>query len=159
MVLQLAILFAFSPQYRFFFNFILFFGFLCVASFLRKIKFAQSIIYLSTIGAVILLFLPVNLSAVTSNKLAQNSESFSVENIIFPHANSKSVTAFETAEIGNLNYYSPVESSFLWETGNGELPCINQKQIEFFEYYFNVIPQMRSDNLGEGFYSKNTADE
>ena len=59
----------------------------------------------------------------------------------------------------NFYYNSPVNVDFFWGTANGEIPCVNKKQIDYFEQKYNVKPQMRSDNLKDGFYAKDTSKE
>jgi len=56
--------------------------------------------------------------------------------------------------VGNLIFESPDESSFFWITGNGELPCVNKQQIDYFKSNYNYIPQLRTNNLKDGFYAK-----
>ena len=79
---------------------------------------------------------------------------FSVKNIVFPYQNTKSNTPFETIELGNLKYNSPVKNDFFWANGNGNLPCVDKRQIDYFEKYFRIIPQMRTTDLKDGFYAK-----
>ena len=73
---------------------------------------------------------------------------------LFQKANPKKNTVYLDFEKGNLKYHSPQETSFLYETGNGELPCINKIQIDYFEKKLAVFPQMRTKNTKDGFYSK-----
>ncbi|BDU25535.1 hypothetical protein FLGSB24_22790 [Flavobacterium sp. GSB-24] len=79
---------------------------------------------------------------------------FSINNIVFPYQNTKSNTSFETIQLGNLKYNSPQKNAFLWASGNGDLPCVNKKQVDTFEKYFQYIPQMRTNELKDGFYAK-----
>mgnify|MGYP007060704086 FL=1 len=79
---------------------------------------------------------------------------FSLQNSIFPYQNSKYTTKFEAVKKGNLWYNSPQNIDFFWGCGNGNLPCVNKIQIDCFENYFHLIPQMRSTNLKDGFYAK-----
>lgn len=79
---------------------------------------------------------------------------FSSKNIIFPYKNSKYDTAFEPIVNGNLKYNSPIENSFFWGSGDGDLPCVNKDQIAYFEKYFYTKPQLRTKHLKDGFYPK-----
>lgn len=79
---------------------------------------------------------------------------FSIKNSISPYQNSKSNTSFESIQLGNLKYNSPVENEFFWANGDGNLPCVDKRQLDYFEKYYHVIPQMRTNNLKDGFYSK-----
>ena len=51
-------------------------------------------------------------------------------------------------------YNSPDENTYIWATGDGNLPCVNSKQIEYFEKNLDYIPQLRGATLSDGFYSK-----
>lgn len=84
----------------------------------------------------------------------RKSSTFSTENVVFPHRNTKNNTQFIAVKLGNLNYNSPVNNDFFWGNGDGDLPCVNKDQIEYFKKYFNTIPQMRTNNLKDGFYAK-----
>jgi hypothetical protein len=49
-----------------------------------------------------------------------------------------------------------VQSEFFWANGDGNLPCVNQEQINYFEQTLGVVPQMRGADLSDGFYTKST---
>ena len=154
---QLLILMFSSPQFRFFIHFTLFFSFLIVSCFLEKRQFIISGLFVSILATIGILFLNLNYSALTKNKLISKNSPFSIENIIFPHSNSKSKGTYKTIKKGNLIYNSPLENSFFWAAGNGELPCINEVQIQYFEKKFGMFPQMRTHDLKDGFISKQTS--
>lgn len=154
MVLQMILLLATSPQFRFFANFILFFGLFCFVCIFRNRKLITSFLMVSLLPMAILLFVPIQLSSFTTNKFMAENSNFSFLEIIFPLENTKSKTDFEVITIGNLKYNSPVENEFFYGTGNGELPCVNKTQVEYYQKYFGVIPQMRSGDLKDGFCSK-----
>lgn len=156
MCLQLLLLFFSSPQYRFFMNFLLFFSFFLIALFLYQKKIILFSLYFSILIPGFILLTPINLKALTNNKHTLATSTFSAKNIIFPYKNTKFDTAFETIQNGNLHFYSPVENDFFWSSGDGKLPCVNKDQIEYFNYYYKVKPQMRTTDLKDGFYAKNT---
>ena len=154
MVLQMLILFSTSPQYRFFMNFILYFLSFCFVCIVRNYKIITAALLFSLIPLIFILFIPIRLSYFTNNKFMSQSNTFSIKAILFPEENSKMKTDFEVLKIGNLKYYSPIENDFFYGTGNGPLPCVNKTQIEYYKKEFNVIPQMRTNDLKDGFYSK-----
>ncbi|WP_316633973.1 LIC_10190 family membrane protein [uncultured Flavobacterium sp.] len=154
MVLQLFLLFITSPQYRFFINFILFFSLFCLATILQNKKAINTLLILSLIPVFVVLFFPLNFYKFSNNQLMKKSSYFSVDNIVFPYKNTKNNTAFTTVKLGNLKYNSPKNDDFFWANGNGDLPCVNKDQIEYFKKYFNTIPQMRTNDLKDGFYAK-----
>jgi hypothetical protein len=159
MCLQLAFLFWTSPQYRFFMNFLLLFCFFIIAIILDKINYIILPLYFSIFITGYVLLIPINLNHFTKNKFVLSTSNFSTKNIVFPYQNSKFKTAFEHLQNGNLYFYSPVENDFLWSSGDGKLPCVNKAQIEYFDYYYKVKPQMRSTDLKDGFYAKDTSKE
>lgn len=154
MVLQLVLLFMTSPQYRFFMNFIIFFSLFCFSCLIQNKKIINLLLTLSLIPVFIILFFPLNFHSFSNNPFMRKSSNFSIKNIIFPYKNTKSNTAFITFKLGKLNYNSPINNDFFWGNGDGDLPCVNKDQIEYFKKYFNTIPQMRTNNLKDGFYAK-----
>ena len=159
MSVQLLLLFLSSPQYRFFMNFILFFSFLWMAIVTTKRKQILILLGFSTFATAFVLFIPLNLKSLARNQHAISSSNFSMENIIFPYQNSKYKTDFERMENDHFNYNSPKNIDFFWGTADGEIPCVNKKQIDYFDKKYNVKPQMRSDYLKDGFYAKDTSKE
>lgn len=157
MSVQLLLLFLSSPQYRFFMNFILFFSFLWLAIFISKKKQILILLGFSTFATAFVLFIPLNLKSLARNEHAIATSNFSIKNIIFPHQNSKYDTDFEQIENEHFYYNSPENIDFFWGTADGEIPCVNKKQIDYFDKKYNVKPQMRSDNLKDGFYAKDTS--
>lgn len=154
MILQLILLFATSPQYRFFMNFILFFGLFCFVALVRNKVIINSLLLLSLVPTLFILFVPVNLNRFSNYKFMMELSNFSTENIVFPHQNTKNNTSFEVIQLGNLKYNSPIHNDFFWASGNGMLPCVNKDQIKYFEKYFKIIPQLRTNELKDGFYAK-----
>ncbi|MEN2412754.1 LIC_10190 family membrane protein [Flavobacterium mesophilum] len=154
MVIQLFLLLVTSPQYRFFMNFVLFFSLFVLVCMVKNQKIIKLLLALSIIPVIIALFFPINISKLSNHKSLMEISNFSFENFIFPFKNSKSDTAFKNVQIGNLNYNSPVKNDFFWANGDGNLPCVDKNQIDYFEKYFHIIPQMRTNDLKDGFYSK-----
>lgn len=157
MAVQLLLLFLSSPQYRFFMNFILFFSFLWIAVFIIKRRSVLILLGFSTLATTFVLFIPMNLKSLARNEHAVATSNFSMTNIIFPYQNSKYQTDFKLIEDEHFYYNSPTTIDFFWGTANGEIPCVNKKQIEYFDKKYNVKPQMRSDDLKDGFYAKDTS--
>ncbi|WP_026729216.1 LIC_10190 family membrane protein [Flavobacterium denitrificans] len=154
MALQLLLLGVTSPQYRFFMNFILFFSLVCLVCVIQNKKAISFILLISIVPICIVLFMPVNLNRFANHKFMMKISNFSMANIVFPYKNTKSDTSFETIHLGNFKYNSPVKNDFFWANGNGELPCVNKQQIDYFRNYFHIIPQMRTNDLKDGFYAK-----
>lgn len=153
-IVQMIILLLSSPQFRFFIHFSIFFS-LLIFSILIKQKEKILLCYFgSLLPIAFVLLIPNNFSSLTNNKLIANNSPFLEENIFFPNKNSKSSMSYIMVRKGNMNYNSPENHSFFWETGKGSLPCVNQDQIEYFEKRLLLIPQLRGRSLKDGFYSK-----
>lgn len=153
-VLQLILLLFSIPQYRFFVHLSVFFGCLIISSFIKSKKIIIPFLFVSVIPIIILLFFQVQINSISSNKLTSKNSVISFDNVIFPYQNSKYLGKFEIITNGNLKYNSPVDNSFFWKTSNGNLPCVNKIQIKYFEKYFKIVPQMRTNNIKDGFYAK-----
>lgn len=151
---QLLILLFTSPQYRFFIHLTLFFSFFIFACWFANKKLIFSSYYLSIALIVLVLFFPISYKSLTQNKLISKNSRFSITNVLYPHNNSKWTTSFESIQKGNLKFNSPTNNYFFWGSGNGDLPSVNKAQIEYFEKYFQVLPQQKTNDLKDGFYSK-----
>ena len=154
MIIQLCVLFATSPQYRFFMNFILFFSLFCLACFIKSRKIITVFLFISLIPMLIIVFIPINLNRFSNQKFMLEMSTFSFTNAIYPYKNTKYNTPYERIKSGNLIFNSPIENDFFWGSGDGDLPCVNKTQINFFEKYYNIKPQMRTHHLKDGFYTK-----
>lgn len=159
MLVQLLTLFLTSPQYRFLLNYIFFFLTFSLACLIQNKKTITFLLYFSLIPTLIVLFIPINLNRFSNNKFMLEVSTFDFNNIIYPYKNTKNNTVFRSIHLGNLIYNSPVDENFFWSNGNGDLPCVNKEQINYFEKYFHIIPQMRTTNLKDGFYAKTISDE
>jgi hypothetical protein len=78
---------------------------------------------------------------------------FKLKNIIIPEDITKTRTNFSKEIIHNFEFNSPNNDVFFWSTGNGDLPCVNKKQIEYITDYYKYIPKKRTENLKDGFKS------
>ncbi|WP_341216473.1 hypothetical protein, partial [uncultured Wocania sp.] len=152
-ILQLVILWFTSPQYRFFFVFVSFLAIQLFVTIIKNKKVGLYLVTLSIILSAIPIFITINLNTFTSNDFAMELNTFRLRNIIIPEKNTKTETKFTKHNIDGFEFNSPSEDTFFWATGNGELPCVNKKQIDYIRYYYNYIPQMRTDNLKDGFKS------
>lgn len=152
-ILQLILVWFNSPQYRFFFPYIIVLSTLLLALKAKKSNLILSLIFISASISAIPLFLNIDLNHFTKNKFAMNLSTFSFKNILVPERNSKITTDFNRIRTEKFEYFSPNKDVFFWATGDGPLPCVNEKQIEYFRYYYQYLPQKRSSNLRDGFKS------
>jgi len=153
-ILQLIILFLTSPQYRFFLIFIIILSAIIFFQFLQQKKIIQSLLILSLGITIVSVFSPINLNSFTNNKYLQADSNFILENTVVPKSNSKYNYIYEVEKIGNLKYNNPTNVDFFWITGDGDLPSVRKLQLEYFKERLHYIPQLRTGNLKDGFYSK-----
>ncbi|HCQ11866.1 MAG TPA: hypothetical protein DIU01_01085 [Flavobacterium sp.] len=151
---QLLILLFTSPQYRFFIHLTLFYSFFIFACWFANKKLIFASYYLSIGLIAVVLFFPISYKSLTENKLIGKNSRFSATNILYPHNNSKWTTTFDSVQKGNLKFNSPTNNYFFWGSGNGNLPSVNKVQIEYFEKYYQVLPQQTTTDLKDGFYAK-----
>ncbi len=154
MCAQLALLALSSPQYRFFLNFVLLFSFCIIAVIITKKNAIMLVMGTSVAATAFVLFVPIDLNRFTSNKFVMVSSTFSTDNLVFPYKNTKYDNEFKVITEGNLRYYSPVKMDFFWGSGDGPLPCINERQVKRFYKKYKVLPQMRTENMADGFYAE-----
>lgn len=153
-LIQIVLMIIISPQYRFYIHFVFFLGIILMLSFFKNHRVYTYLLTTSLIVIAVVLFFPLKFNKITDNKHLSRNSTFTVENIIYPYQNSKINSKFDRFKLGNLTFYSPVENDFFWASGNGVLPCVNKKQIDFFGKNLRVIPQMRTNNLKDGFYAQ-----
>jgi hypothetical protein len=154
MLIQFGVLLFTSPQFRFFIHFLLFFGFLIVSCLINSKKTVLLLLFGNTSLVLVMVLVPINYSLLTSNKLLSENSTFKLSELVFPHSNTKKQNQYYKAKIGNLEFNSPMDTSFFWGTGEGALPCVNALQLEYFKDQFHYIPQLRTQNIKDGFYSK-----
>ncbi|TBX67503.1 hypothetical protein EZL74_09540 [Flavobacterium silvisoli] len=153
-VLLITLLCFSSPQYRFYIHFTLFFALLLLTTVLKNQKTIQIFQVSSLIIVALLLFRPVSFKHLTNNPLLADNSYFHIKNIIQPEPNTKYPLEFKGDSRGNFKFHTPVDPPLFWMNGNGELPCVNSEQLNYFETNFHYMPQQRSHNLADGFYSQ-----
>ncbi len=153
-IVQLLFLWLTSPQYRFFLGFFILLALTIVAVCITKEYLIKIGITLATIAIAIPLFIPFNLNTMTKNEFQLSLSVFSLEYLIKPHPNTKYTQAtYTTHQEGNLQLNTPTNIDFFWATGDCELPCIQLQHLNDFKAYFRSVPQMRTAQLKDGFYS------
>lgn len=155
MIIQIVFLILTAPQFRFILSFVLFFG-LTLFSFVLVKKTPICIgLYIGLIVASLYVIFPIAIG-INHSRVDFYPKSFSLSQIVIPKSNSNLRATFSKKSKGNLQYNSPDEQSYIWVTGDGKLPCVNSKQIEYFHEKLGYYPQLRGATLSEGFYSKKT---
>lgn len=153
MITQIVFLVATTPQHRFVLPFLLFFGLLLFSLLLAKKTPIYVTLYTVLALASIFVLFPTAIGK-NHSQIDFYPAKFSLSQLVLPQQNSNLRAAFSTKSKSNLKYNSPDEHSYIWVTGDGKLPCVNTRQIEYFEKNLGYIPQLRGATLANGFYSK-----
>ncbi|MFC4634364.1 LIC_10190 family membrane protein [Dokdonia ponticola] len=157
---QLLFLWLTSPQYRFFLGFFMLLVLTIITVCITKKILVKIGITIATVAIAIPLFIPFNLNALTENEFQLRLSVFSMDYLIKPHPNTKYTQAiYTTHQEGNLKLQTPTNIDFFWATGDCELPCIQLQHLTDFKAYFRSTPQMRTNDLKDGFYSYTFDDE
>lgn len=151
MLLQTVFFFGTSPQYRFMLHYMLFFMMLVVSFFMNRKMI--SLLPFATLPIIFLLQAFPLKNKTAGMAFQYNTEAFSFNNIIVPCSNSNLKTSYCKIALGNLQYYSPDHHVYIWAIGDAPLPGLNAKQLNYFENKLQYIPQQRTGNLTDGFYS------
>ena len=159
LLIHFLILLFTSPQFRFFLPEFVFLFVLALQFLINYFKIGYKNIHLFLLTAVLLPLLLVEFvdyKIFTQNKLHQTKSHYHWSQIFIPEKNSKySDIKFEKIKDENLEYNSPKENFFFYGTGDGILPCVNKVQIDYFKKHYFILPQQRTSDLKDGFYSKN----
>jgi len=152
----MALLFT-SPQFRFFLHITLA-GCLFTAAALYNYMKANNLVYKTMVFAgsalVFVSFFSLGLTKLTKNKRLQEHGKLQLQQILIPEGVTKYPDMkFVKVQLGNLEYNSPEYNFFAYGTANGPLPCVNNVQIIFFQKRLGIIPQLRTNDLKDGFYS------
>lgn len=151
-IIHFIILFFTSPQFRFFLPEILFFCALIFTDVLnlvsRKLYLYKIALATGCIAAISMVFINI------LPRKMQNTVKFTAINVLLPQYNSRLYNhKYIAKQAGNLNYYTPQDIRFIYVTGNGQLPCVNERYLEWSSRNLNVIPQQRGNTMKDGFYS------
>jgi len=87
-------------------------------------------------------------------KIYHGGKPITLEEAWIPHQNTRfSEMKFQKKKEGNVTFFSPEKDYLLFNTFNGPLPTVNQRQIEYFKKRLHIIPQKIGKSHSEGFYS------
>lgn len=157
-LIHFILLLLISPQFRFFLPEFVFLTALSINYVLNKMNFRINNFRILLVLAILFPLLSIGFidyKIFTTNKLHQSNSKFNWIQIFIPEKNSKYTDMrFEKIKEGNLEYYSPTVNFFFFGTSNGELPCVNKVQIEYFKTNEGIVPQLRTNEIKDGFYSK-----
>lgn len=156
----LAILFI-SPQFRYFLHITLAASLFVISGLYNYAKTSSTLYKVIAITGCIIIFatfLNFGLPDLTSNKHHQAQSKIRMQQLLIPEGITKFPDMqFIPLKLGTLNYYSPKDNFFRYGTSNGPLPCVNSAQIKYMKYKLGIIPQQRTKNIKDGFYSAKAA--
>ncbi|MCK5781504.1 MAG: hypothetical protein KAH10_02870 [Flavobacteriales bacterium] len=153
-IINLFLLFVTSPQYRFYYQFLLFFSIIILTYFIKNKSTYCSFLILGTAITLIPILFLNNISKLTNNNFHLTNPTLSISEITTPHENTRYSKKYESIKGENIEFNSPTKIDFFWGTGDIPLPALNKKQYEWFKESYHVVPQMRTDDIKDGFYSK-----
>lgn len=153
---QFVILQFTSPQYRFFLGFTFCIYTLILAKiFLNKPNWVK--ILISVNALIIFLSLGFNFDLKSKNfknSQPQMFEQFQFSQILKPAPNVRYEYQYKNEILGNLEYNNLVSpNDLIFVTGDGDLPCVNSELIDYTKKKFQIIPQLRTSQLKDGFKS------
>ncbi|WP_394357710.1 LIC_10190 family membrane protein [Polaribacter sejongensis] len=153
-VLHFVLAWIFSPQYRFFFFYMLFFAMQICVWFFRKEKIIVFFMAVSLLLSLVPFLTELKLSNYTTIKKTNTKTSLlKLENILQPNVNSSMSGDFEQQIENGFHYNSPTKESYFWTVGIVPLPAVNVKQISFIKKHYKIIPSLITEDIGDGFKS------
>lgn len=154
-IVQLILLLNTSPQYRFFINMVhLMLCFTTAFILFIKINSVKYIIAVGVIAPLIPLIFSTSIQPIATNDYMTSLQPFKLAQLIIPHEKSQYDTKYSHYKKGNLEFYHPESIEFFWGTGDGPFPTLKYQQLNYFESQYQVIPQLLTDDIKDGFYSK-----
>jgi len=122
-----------------------------------KIKFTPrmlfGIIYASLLIVMIPMFINLDIGRLSKNSQIIKADVFRKQNVLVPAGitNCPDLT-FEVLECIHFEFHNPVDSSyFMYLTGDGPLPCVRVKYLQFMYRETGCLPTLIGEELGEGF--------
>ncbi|WP_158838114.1 LIC_10190 family membrane protein [Polaribacter sp. L3A8] len=155
-VLHFVLAWIFSPQYRFFFFYMLFFSMQICVWFFKKEKIIVLFTYISLLLSLVPFLTELKLSNYTTIKKTNTKTSLlKLKNIVQPNVNSSMSLEYDQHIEDGFAYNSPTKDSFFWSVGIVPLPAVNAKQVAFIKKHYKIVPALRTNNLKDGFKSIN----
>jgi hypothetical protein len=152
----LALLFT-SPQFRFFLHVTIAGCLFVIAALYNSIKPNVAVYRMIVIAGSALVFISfaqMDLKKLTNNKRHHEQSDLRYYQALLPEGITKYPgMQFTKQKVGNLNYNSPVTNFLMYGTANGNLPCVSKVQVEYMRKKIGVVPQQRTDDIKDGFYS------
>lgn len=144
LAIQFIFLLVTSPQYRFFLPSFILFSTIVIYEISTHLKF--NIKRLTFTFSLLL----IGISLFMNLKKTSDKTPFSFSQILIPDTITKyNSISFEQKRIDNFIFYE-AKFSNIYETGNGNLPSVNAKVFQ----YYNYLPQQRKTDVKDGFISK-----
>ena len=152
-----VLLYVAGPAPRFFIPFIIFFGAVIFNEVVDFKWITRNNIAVTSL--VLSAFLPLFL--MSGNPLSENpfmkaKDQSAYAPVLFQREHNQTTTyTYSKNQVGNLTYYHPADEDAFWlALGNAPLPSGSKQEIEWIDKQFNMVPQMRTKELQDGFIYK-----
>jgi len=152
-IAQLSLVFLTYTQVRF----MLLALFYPAAYLLSKIKFTPrmlfAIICISLSIAVILMSINLDVGRLSRHSEIIKTDVFRMQNILMPKGiTNRPDLTFEKLPCRNFEFYNPSDTSyFKYLTGDGPLPCVSTKYLQYMYDKTGCLPALIGEEPGEGF--------
>lgn len=149
LLLHFIFLLVTSPQYRFYLPTFILFSIIIIYEISKKLPFSiKNFTILSS-------FLLLLTALFFDGKKNTEDLTFRMSQLFIPEKNTKYVNQnFEYKIIEKFEFNDPKLPN-LYETSDGNLPCVNEKLF----HYYNYFPQQRTNQIKDGFYAKEITNE
>lgn len=158
-VIQFGFLLFACPLYRFLMPIVLFMaGLIFVTATNSLYPYYKYFVLCALLIAGIPVVFGFDVNKISENKWMNKKEAFKYSQILVPESVTKYPSMrFELKTEGNLDYYSPIVSDkMMYLTGDGNLPTVQKRFIDYLKLYHNHVPQLRvKGDLEKGFYGIN----
>ncbi|MDR0232709.1 MAG: hypothetical protein LBI82_11410 [Dysgonamonadaceae bacterium] len=124
---------------------------------LSKIKFTPRmlfvIIYTSIFTVIIPMIIDLDIGRLSKSSKFIEIDVFHVQNVLVPAGiTNRPDLTFEVLPCRNFEFYNPSDTSnFIFLTGDGPLPCVPTKYLQYMYDKTGCLPALIGEEPGEGF--------
>lgn len=141
------------------FKFVLPAVFFPIAYYLSKIKMSPKkinvLVYIFVCISIIPSITNLNYENISRNRCLLFTDTFDLKKIIAPAGITKfSALKFGKETCTNFDYYYPIDTlKFKYLTGDGPLPCVETRYLQYMYKYTGCLPESMGNDLRDGFRS------
>lgn len=156
-LLSSVLLYVTGPAPRFFIPFILFFGSVILNKVIDFKQISRNSLAATSLvlGVLPLLFL-MGGNPPSQNPFMRAKDLSSYLPVLIQREHNETTRySYAASQVGNLTYSHPANEDAFWlALGNAPLPSAAKQEVEWTRQQFNTAPQMRTNNLEDGFMYK-----